>query len=190
MEIAGIIIIVIPSVAGLLTILWLTPRLIHSIRFRRPKFVVEKAEVSLEQKEGVAIAGPGRFLLHIRGAAHPVRLTERELMVRQAPRVKVTSGTETVIDIPASVWTRRTLVFEACAVLEQTPLPTRLDAEIYLSHPDDAYVVPIRLRLSEDGSRYEYWDKGAWRRHLDRTVLRHYTLLRRLIRAATRGRFR
>lgn len=163
----------------------------RSVRFRKPAFHVGYFDLPVKEESGFKFLGLGEIPLDARGASEAVTLTFQEMIVYPEGRSVGGGGmgNEYAIRIAPFEWQRIQLRFVGGIGLPQNDIPQTLDVDLNLSNPSDVYVVPLRLKLTRDGSRYTYMNSGHMRRYLYRTTWRHNTRLRRLVRTLSRGRF-
>jgi hypothetical protein len=185
-EVAGVVIGSLALVLGLFSSAYAAFQVHDFIRFRKPVFTVHEAELPVKHGATWHSVGPGGFVLAVRGAANAVTVTKWEIILFRRGGPAGGLGEDRVTNIPPRVWTRITSP-SIHVVVQSVPPPTFLDVEIYLTNPRNLYIVPIRLKLSEDGSKYYYHDLGYMHR-LHRTMWRHQGRLRRFMRAVSRGR--
>ena len=173
MDVAGVIL---GSLALILTLLSATVagfQLRHHVRFRRPVFAVRQAELEAKMKREFAIVGPGSIVLNIRGAAHPVTINKWEAVLFDGDRPRGGFSTEMArpITLEPEVWTLVPIRFEVGMGLNTDP-PSSLVVEVYLTNPRDVFIVPVRLKLAKDGSRYYHDDLDQHVDELHRTLWR------------------
>ena len=153
----------------------------HFIRFRRPKFTVRRAEFDVKWNGGIPFIGPGVVEIFARGARHPVTITKHQFQVlrgagrasggtaEEGPRVTQTLDSER--HTPMVVRVDSGMSIETQMGSDET-LPETLDCEVYLSNPEDVYIVPVPLSLAGDSSKYIDSDLGGFVKYLRRTSSR------------------
>jgi hypothetical protein len=159
-------------------------RLVHWIRFRKPLFHVEEGELPVKEHSGLPLVGPGHFVLNARGASRPTTLTEQQVFFSTEATQMGGQGVQKVVDIPPYKWGRITVPVElafgiAPAEMPPEEMPVSLRADIVLSNPRDAYVIPVRLTLKKDRSMYVYYADWPW-------IERHYRHTQQGVRARLR----
>ena len=139
----------------------------HYIRFRRPVFTVQEAELPLQRTSyGLTMVGPGKIALNARGARYPVTLTRCGCMLYTSGRMGGSGGAwfaQDLVTLQPEVWTG--LPVEHFGIGIPGELPSHLYGEVYLLNPRDTFVVPLKLKLSGGGSKYsldEFAELTRW----------------------------
>ncbi len=153
----------------------------HFIRFRRPKFTVRRAEIDVKWNGGIPLIGPGVVEIFARGARHPITITKHQFQVlrglgrvsggvaEEGPRVTQTLDPERHTSMVVRIDSGMSV--ETQMGSDET-LPETLDCEVYLSNPEDVYIVPLTLSLAGDSSKYIDSDLGGFVKYLRRTSSR------------------
>ena len=187
MDVAGV---VIGSMALFLALFSSTVagfQLQHYVRFRKPVFTVKEAQLPVRIRQSQAFLGPGDIVLNIRGAMHPVTLNKWEMIFFMG-RIKIGSGGEVrPTTLEPHVWTLVPIRLDSGIALQDGPRAS-LQAEIYFTNPRDVFIIPLQLKLVEDGSRYALDDAGEWVRYLYRTIWRRRRI-RRWLKESVRAMF-
>jgi len=187
-DVANLVIGLIALVLSLFSSAYVAVQLQRFVRFRKVAFHIEDFDLPVKEDSGFKSLGLGEIPVNVRGASEAVTLTFQEMIVYTEGRSGGGPGNLCAIHIAPFEWQRIQVRFAGRIGLPQNDIPRILDVDLNLSNPDDVYVVPLRLKLSPDGSKYTYINWGHTRRYLYRTMWRHNTRLRRLIRALSRGR--
>jgi hypothetical protein len=148
----------------------------HYVRFRRPIFTVQEAELPIQPtSHGLfTLVGPGRIALNARGARYPVTLTNCGCTF-WASGLREGNGvgwfTEARLTLEPEKWTQFSV--EHTGFGFPGGLWPSLYGEVYLSNPRDTFIVPLKLQLAGGGSKYSLDEFGGehWR-FVDRTFWR------------------
>lgn len=170
----GTIAAIVVAVGGLIAIILGAIQLKHYLDFRRPLVHPKDVDLPVSRKAGHALIGPGALLLNLRGARNPVTITKWEYMFFKPEGGGGGQGSEgPSFTLEPQVWRQFAIPIEGGLGLKGDP-PASLYVEVYLSNPRDVFTGRMKLKLTDDCSKYYLDNLDEFIGHIYRTHWRKY----------------